>query len=194
MIRFAAKPDRLFCELLNCAITVIVEHYLSFDDPRDQADWFCACLPRSARYFTPSEAKEQLLRLQQLLHQDGLYEVTKYHWLLLYECLETFCEGFNDQPHGWLALNYRIQRIHFSSLARLFFWDTTFLLDHLAKMSLPDNRTMLIWPESVGLSAGFKTHADELAIALCDEAVATAFEAQPEAPALPAGSRSYPSI
>jgi hypothetical protein len=59
-------------------------------------------------------------------------------------------------------------------------------------MSLTDNRTMLIWPEPVGFSAGFKTHSDEPAIPLCDEALTKAFQAQQEVTALSYGSRSYP--
>jgi hypothetical protein len=55
--------------------------------------------------------------------------------LLLYECLETFAEGFNEQPVGWLTENYGMRHIDFTNLVRLFFWDTTFLSDHLAKMN-----------------------------------------------------------
>lgn len=194
MIRFARKPDSLLCELVTCAITDTVESYLSFDGLRDQEDWLCACMPRGARFFTGPEAKEQLLKLQKIHHDDSLYQVTKYHWLLLYECLQTFSQGFNEQPTGWLANNYGIQRIDFGSLVRLFFWDTTFLSDHLAKMSLKDRHTMLIWPEAVGLSAGFKTHPNELAFTLCDEELTKEFEAQQDITAWSSGSHSYPCV
>ena len=102
--------------------------------------------------------------MQKVYHDDRLYQLTKYHWLLLYECLETFAQGFNEQPVGWLATKYGVQYIDFTTLVRLFFWDTTFLSDHLAKMSRQESRTMLIWPETMGLSAGFKTHPDELMV------------------------------
>lgn len=61
MIRFATKPDSLFCELLNCAITDTVENYLTFDDRRDQEEWLCACMPRGERFFTASQAREHFL-------------------------------------------------------------------------------------------------------------------------------------
>jgi hypothetical protein len=193
MIRFAGKPDSIFSELIDCAITEIVDNYLSFDNPRDQEDWLCASMPRGARFFTASQAKEQLLAIQKIYHDDRLYQLTKYHWLLLYECLETFAQGFNEQPVGWLAKKYGIQHIDFRSLVQLFFWDTSFLEDHLAKMSRQETRTMLIWPESIGLTAGFKTHPDELAFTLCDDALTKEFEEKLAVPAWSASSSSYPS-
>lgn len=188
------KPDSVFHELIDCAITDIVENYLNFHDPRDQEDWLCACMPRGARFFTAPQAREQLLAIQKVQQDGRLYQITKYHWLLLYECLETFAHGFNEQPTGWLARNYGIQHIEFSSLVQHFYWDTSFLGDHLAKMSLPERRTMLIWPETVGLSAGFKTHPDELAFTLCDEELTKAFDKQPEVIAWSSGSNAYPCI
>ena len=102
MIRFAAKPDSLFCELINAAIADIVQNYLSFDDARDQEDWLCACMPRGARFFTAPQAKEQLLALQHIQQDNRLYQITKYHWLLLYECLEpTPTPSMNNPWGGW---------------------------------------------------------------------------------------------
>jgi hypothetical protein len=194
MIRFATKPDRLFCELLNCAITDTVENYLTFDDPRDQEEWLCACMPRGGRFFTAPQAREHLLAIQKVQQDPRLYQITKYHWLLLYECLETFAQTFNEQPMGWLVKDYGIQHLAFSNLVRLYFWDTTFLSDHLAKMSRHESRTMLIWPETIGLTAGFKTHPDDLAFVLCDEPLTRAFDAMQEAHAWSLDCRSYPRI
>ena len=59
----------------------------------------------------------------------------------------TYAHAFNEQPMGWLVKNYGIQQLDFSHLIQLYFWDLTFLSDHLAKMSRQESRTMLIWPE-----------------------------------------------
>ena len=193
MIRLARKPDSIFSDLLDSAITQIVDDYLTVDNPRDQEDWLCASMPRGARFFTAPQAREQLLAIQKIYHDDRLYQLTKYHWLLLYECLETFAQGFNEQPVGWLAKKYGIEQIDFHRLVQLFFWDTSFLMDHLAKMSRQETRTMLIWPESIGLTAGFKTHPDELAFMLCDEALMKDFDEKIEVPAWSVPSRSYPA-
>ena len=192
MIRLARKPDGMFSDLLDSAITQIVNDYLTSANARDQEDWLCASMPRAARFFTAPQAREQLLAMQKIYHDERLYEVTKYHWLLLYECLETFAQGFNEQPVGWLAQKYGIEKIDFHRLVDLFFWDTSFLMAHLAKMSRQETRTMLIWPESVGLAAGFKTHPDELAFILCDEAITEEFAVQKDLPAWSSGSKSYP--
>ena len=193
MIQFARKPDRVFSELIDHAIREVVDNYLSFDDPRDQEDWLCASMPRGARFFTASQAKEQLLALQKVYHDDRLYQLTKYHWLLLYECLETFADGFNEQPVGSLVDKYGLYHIDFHAVVTVFFWDTSFLQDHLAKMSFQGSRTMLIWPETIGLTAGFKTHPDELVFRLCDEDLTNTFEAGKETPAWTRDAGSYPS-
>ena len=112
---------------------------------------------------------------------------------LLYECLETFAQRFNEQAVGWLSKKSGIQRINFRSLVHLLFWDTSFLADHLAKMNGQETRTMLIWPKSIRLTAGFKTHPDELAFTLCDEALTKDLEQKLDVPAWSASSSSYPS-
>ena len=194
MIRFAVKPDKIFSELLACAITDIAENYLSFGDPRDQEDWLCAAMPRGARFFTAPQAREQLLAIHKVHQDDRLYDLTKYHWLLLYECLETFVQGFNEQPGGRLGKTCGIHRIDFSKIVQLFFWDTTFLSDHLAKMSRDASRTMLIWPESMGLSAGFRTHPDELTLTTCDADLLKQYKSQNEAEVWSVDDPSYPSV
>lgn len=193
MIRLATKPDSVFSDLLDSAITQMVNDYLTSANARDQEDWLCAAMPRAARFFTAPQAREQLIAIQKIYHDDRLYQLTKYHWLLLYECLETFAQEFNEQPVGWLAQKYGIARIDFHRLVELFFWDTSFLMDHLAKMSRQETRTMLIWPESFGLAAGFKTHPDELAFVLCDEALTKDFEEKADTTLWSPSSKSYPS-
>ena len=193
MIRLARKPDSIFSNLIDCAINEIVENYLNVDNPRDQEDWLCASMPRGARFFTAPQAREQLLAIQKIYHDAGLYDATKYHWLLLYECLQTFTHGFNEQPVGCLAQKYGIEKIDFHRLVELFFWDTSFLMDHMAKMSHEEMRTMLIWPESFGLGAGFKTHPDELAFTVCDETLTKDFEERAQNQAWFPSSSSYPS-
>lgn len=193
MIRFAAKPDTVFSGLLNGAIEKTVESYLNFDDPRDQEDWLCACMPRSARFFTATEAKQQLLALQRAHNDSRLHQLTKYHWLLLYECLESFSDEFNEQPVGPLVHTYGIRRIHFGRLVDLFFWDTDFLEHNSGKMTRHQREIIVIIPETLGLSAGFKHHPDELAINLCEETAEREFENN-EVIAFASGTQEYPVL
>ncbi len=190
MIHFSTKPDPIFLALVNHAIDETVGRYLSFDDPRDQEDWLCAGMPRSARFFAGPEAKQHLLDLQNALNDGGLHEISKYHWLLLYECLETFCQEFNEQPSGVVAEHHGIQRVVFRKLINLFFWDIDFLDDNIAKMT-HQQRQMMIFPETFGLSAGFKRHPQELTIKRCDEKLTREFDGRPPIP-FQSGSKEYP--
>jgi hypothetical protein len=178
VIRFSCKPDAVFSDVLNQAIERTADAYLSFEDARDQEDWLCACMPRSARFFTGQEAKQQLMALRQAHNDSRLHDISRYHWLLLYECLETFAQEFNEQPAGTLSGRYGIQRLHFRRLVRRFFWDTAFLEEAGAKMTRAQSQPIVIIPETLGLFAGFKHHPDELTIQPCELALARDFERQ----------------
>jgi hypothetical protein len=167
MIAFRAVPDRVWLTILNETMDHVVDAYLSSPEPRDQADWLCAALPRSALYFTAAEAKAQLQALQAVLNQEGLHRVSRYHWLLLFESLHTFTQDFNEQPHGVLRTDYGIQRVHVDRLVRVFFPDTTFLDAESAQMVRGQAQPMLIIPASIGALTGFKPHPDELVITPC---------------------------
>jgi hypothetical protein len=89
--------------MLDNAITETMEVVLVFDDaPEEQQDAFECHLPRSSMVFTWQEAKNQLAKLQHSLQDPGLYQITDYHWLLLYESLRSYCEPYNDMPWGEL--------------------------------------------------------------------------------------------
>jgi hypothetical protein len=182
VIRFTCKPDEIFSVVINEAIERTVDSYLNFDDSRDQEEWLCACLPRSARLFTSPEAKQQLLAVQTAHNHRQLHDLTKHHWLLLYEALETFSHEFNEQPTGPLTERYGIVRLNFSRIVNLFFWDTAFLEETGARMTRHERQIMVIMPESLGLMAGFKHHPDELAIHRTDPALERDFQAQEVVP------------
>jgi hypothetical protein len=167
MIEFRTVPDRVWLTILNETMGHVVDAYLSSSEPRDQADWLCAALPRSALYFTAAEAKAQLQALQTVLSQEGLHRISRYHWLLLFESLHTFAQDFNEQPHGVLRAEWGIQRLHVDRLVRAFFPDTTFLDGESAQMVRGQAQPMLIIPASVGALTGFKPHPDELVITSC---------------------------
>jgi hypothetical protein len=167
MIEFRTVPDCVWLAILNEAMNHVIDSYLSSTEPRDQADWLCAALPRSALYFTAAEATAQLRDLQAVLNQEGLHRISRYHWLLLFESLHTFVQDFNEQPHGVLRAECGIQRLHVDRLVRAFFPDTTFLDAESAQMVRGHAQPMLIIPASLGALTGFTPHPDELVITLC---------------------------
>ena len=136
----------------------------------------CREWPDSLRH---PQAKEQLPTSQKV-NQDGrLYQLTKYHWLLLHECLETFAHGFSERPMGWLSKTwYPMHRLQQPASGLLLRQDI--LTRPSRKMSLQQRRMMLIWPETLGLSASFKIHPAELAFTLRDEDLTKDFEEKNE--------------
>ena len=58
------------------------------------------------------------------------YELTDYHWLVLYACLQLYCDLQNDGATGAedQVGRYEIEQIDFDALVERFFFDTDFLL------------------------------------------------------------------
>lgn len=109
---------------------------MDLEQPSDQDECFAEDMPRSSRFFTPQEAKEQLRAMQRAIHATALYQPTDYHWLLLYECLKLYCELFNDLPGGAINEKYGIESIDFNGVVDYFFWDSDFLNDHISELSI----------------------------------------------------------
>jgi hypothetical protein len=75
MLRFQIQPDPVFVDLLDEAIEQITAE-MDLKEPREQADVFTEQMPRSSRFFTAQQAKEQLRALQRALHAAELYTPT----------------------------------------------------------------------------------------------------------------------
>jgi hypothetical protein len=177
--------------ILNETIDYVVESYLASIDPRDQQDWLCAAMPRSALYFTAAEARDQLRALQRVLDQPTWHRLGRYHWLLLFESLHTFVHDFNEQPHGALRAASGIRHLHLDRLTRHYFPDTIFLEADSAHMVRGQAQSMLIIPASLGALTGFKPHPDELALTRCETPECT--EATPTATLRVSETGEYPA-
>ena len=192
MLRFAAKPDKIFLLLLDQAIQDAIGQLEIHDDPAEQQEALEDLMPASSRLFDVAGAKEQLGALRLACNGETLYKPTDYHWLLLYETLEAFCEVFNRVPHGPLYEEYGIERLDFGFVADAFFWDTDFLDSDLPDMPLELRQMMDVSPETFGLTAGLKPHPEELVLEVCAEELVKAFEEHPDTIFVP-GSKEYPS-
>lgn len=107
-------------------------------------------------------------REQAALSETGLLLPTDYHWLLLYEVLEVYSEGFNDMPHGRLCERFGIEHIDFHLLIEMFFWDNDFLGEEIPDLALETRQRLDISPETFGLTVGMKPHPEELALKVCE--------------------------
>jgi hypothetical protein len=193
MLRFSNKPDSIFLLLIDRAIHDVIGQIEMDDDPAEQQEVFECLMPASSRLFDVAGAKVQLEALRLASGDEQLYKPTDYHWLLLYEVLEAYCEGFNSLPHGPLHEKYGIERLDFGFIAEAFFWDTDFLDSNLPDIPLELRQLMDVSPETFGLTAGLKPHPEELELKICDEEMVKEFEEHPDT-IFVLGSKAYPSL
>ncbi len=98
-----------------------------------------------------------------------LYQLTDYHWLLLYDCLRVYCEIHNafarEAPTKTLPVGpYQIGPIDFDALVDGYFWDTDFLLEGPIVAGLgPEGRQSAdVSDEVFGIAQGLRPYPDEL--------------------------------
>ena len=86
--------------------------------------------PELARFFERRELFDVLDRLLEANQQMTIYEISDYHWLVLHECLEVFCDLHNDSAldHDCQVGPYIIDTIDFEAIVSRFFWDIDFQL------------------------------------------------------------------
>ena len=165
MLRFAETPDRVFLDILHAAIQHM-QASLQGDD--FDATGFTMRYPLSARVFAPDQAFTTLGRLLRASRSPTLYEVTDYHWLLLYEALQRFCRRFNEEDGtgGRIGRDYGLRAVDFDELVDLWFWDRDFLLteEELDKLDAVTQDDLAVRTASVRLVQGLTPRRHELAI------------------------------
>lgn len=89
-----------------------------------------AMYPEITRFFERRELFDVLDRLLAASQQPTIYEITDYHWLVVHECLQVFCDLHNDDALGsdGEVGPYVIDTIDFEALVSRFFWDTDFCM------------------------------------------------------------------
>jgi hypothetical protein len=183
MLRFQVCPDRVFTAILHDALE-LADSLLRLPRTRprlgklQKRDTVYASLYRRTAKFFPRPQALDLMRALLAASRDGaVYQITDFHWLVLYECLEVFCTLHNNSVTGNRRTTravgpYRIGGIDFDALIDQFFWDTDFLLgDDLLSLSRDQRRNQLgITDEAFSIAAGLKPHPDELRIEPAEEA------------------------
>lgn len=135
MLHFAVRPDRVFLAVFHEALKHTRDEleleppYGATDGERQEMDaQYRGLYPDLARFL---ERRELLDMIDGLLaaSQDGaLYEITDYHWLVIYESLAVFCGLHNDDALGddGKVGAYIVDDIDFDAIVDRFFWDTDF--------------------------------------------------------------------
>jgi hypothetical protein len=113
------------------------------------SQWWPAAEPMLARFFDPRTAARLIEDLLAASRDTRLYQLTDYHWLVVYRCLEAFCDLHNDEaatdPTGRADVGpYSIGSIDFGAIVDRFFWDTDFLIGpELLELSADQRRRQL---------------------------------------------------
>ena len=131
MLHFQTRPDRVFLAILLEALQRTREELdrASPGEDREAMDeHYRGLYPEIARFFDRRELVEILDRLLEAHRQATMYEISDYHWLVLHECLEVFCDLHNDgalDDDGHVG-PYIIETIDFEAIVSSFFWDIDF--------------------------------------------------------------------
>ena len=171
MLRFSENPNKAALAIVHAALTDALEHMeISQETFKDGLEDLTARYPESAKCFTPALAETTLKGLLRASQDSALYQLTDYHWLLLYEVLDNFTEVFNDEPiyvgGGELVTKYGVKNIDFYDFIGCYFWDTDFLIepDSMINMREKGRQSMAFNQEAYGVIQRWAPHPEELAL------------------------------
>jgi len=166
MLRFAQPPDAVFLAILHAALEDLQETLTDLE----AEDW-PALYPLAARCFSADLARTTLAELLTASRAPEIYQLTDFHWLLLYDCLRAYCAIHSDYAQEVATKSlpvgpYQIGPIDFDAVMDQYFWDTDFLLDGptLASLSPEGRKTMGVADEVFGIAQGLPPHPDELTL------------------------------
>ena len=94
MIKFGKELTAAGCAIIEFCIRNSLGK-ISFERGRKGARFWEENYPLSSQCFCRHRTCKTLEEILEKLNHDGLYELTDYHWLLLYECLGTEINCFN---------------------------------------------------------------------------------------------------
>jgi len=167
MLRFAVPPDKAF----QCIVTAAIEMPLGLlEDPYvDDNMAMCNCCEQIRTMFTRQSLLEQLEALLQAHQDNALYMPSEYHFLILYDILDTFVEVHNDT----LGLDgiscvqvgdVMLGEIDFDWIEETYFWDTDFLTppETMDQLTAGDKEMTGYSPGTFGIVHGLVPHPDEL--------------------------------
>ena len=169
MLHFSQKPDAFFRSLVQEALSHMLQPCLNRDDA-----WLA-----STEQYDLTEAKVQLHAMKAALTDSLLYQLTEYHWFLLYEGLYYYSYSCNEYPlETPLYTEAGITLVDFDAAVNLFFPDTDFL-GHPTRGLTGAQRRMLEDPmERWALGVGVTPpKPDQLILILCPDQWRHAFEA-----------------
>ncbi len=180
MLRFQSHPDKIFMAILTASMEMMVDQIRELlavhrkNDPG--AGTLESLMPNAAGVFVPETALKTLKRMLHCHKGPGIYYLNDYHYLLLHDTLEYFCDVHNDMvriaPNEYeknktaRLAGFHVEEIIFDDLIDIYFFDIDFLMDENVVMDLGvDKRKVLgMRKETFGISQGLAPHPEELAV------------------------------
>ena len=169
MLRFAARPDKAFREIVTECLAIALDILVNEDQSDDEA---MSCFDqRLAAMFTRAELARAVKRLLEAHEAKVLYMPTEYHWLILADLLETGIELHNQAADAFgprRVGSVLLGEIDFDVVADIYFWDTDFLIDAKAfnTMDAEAKRQMEFSEGVFGAVNRLKPHPADLEMAL----------------------------
>ena len=156
MLNFSTKPDKIFTKILIDSLEIATDKLKQFG--KKELKYI---LPHASEVFDVKTAIKTLERLIVCTKSLGVYDINDYHYVLIYDALEYYCDIEDKFEH---VPGTKICKMDFSSLISLYFHDLDFLLHKEQILNPAIIET--ICTETVALVLGKKPGPDELEIKL----------------------------
>ncbi len=179
MLKFQTNPDRVFTMIINESMSLMIDQLREMEENLSDTGYTRSLedlLPDAYRVFNIQSALHTLRLILRCHCENVVYCMNDYHFLILYDTLQYYCDVHNDMVRTADDVNdkedlsliggVQIEEIDFDNIIGMFFFDIDFLLDTKTVTGLGlDGRKMLgIHNEAFGISHGLNPHSEELAL------------------------------
>jgi hypothetical protein len=181
MLRFETPPDKIFTAILEESMSLMIDRIREIKAAKEDAgNELEDLMPTAGKVFGPATALKTLKRMLACHKRPGLYRLNDYHYLLLYDTLQYFCEIHNDMVKVACSMSekqrtsrvgaFYIERINFDDLIGIYFYDTDFLMegDTVMGLGLERRKALGLHDETFGISQGMAPHPEELKLKMQD--------------------------
>src|SRR5208283_4383561 len=177
MLRFQDNIDKVFDAILHASIEVAIDYVESIIASSANSDSAAAdfndVYPEAGRVFAPHTALKVLQSMLECHNRPETYFLNDYHYLLLYDVLEAFCDNHNDAVSGSKGKlrkelstvgEFCIDQIDFGSIIDCYFFDIDFLTDQEVMLGLRvgERQRLGMNEEAFSIATGLSPHPEEL--------------------------------
>lgn len=109
MFLFQEQPDPIFLAIFREALEYVREvqlvqfregHQPTQSQRKELDEFYETLYPELGPFFSRGQLIRVIDRLLEAGRKPELYRLTDYHWMVIYRCLETYCDLHNDGATG----------------------------------------------------------------------------------------------